>query len=380
MAAVLNSSGATVRAEVNVPGRHVGTYANSTTYFSFNDWLGTERVRTGPNTTVVETCQGATFGDMQSCTNTDVSPLHFTGLERDPESNLDHTWFRQYSSSLGRWASPDPAGLAAVDPSSPQSWNRYAYVGNNPLAFTDPLGLDPGSCDSPDNGACGGACPDGGILCSPTPSDCNSPNVVCVTATPLPPATPDQCAYVLCTGAGGGGAGGPIAGFPATSTLGGPPRQPARPPFWQCFNYMADQTSLQQTLHAGNGFLASTFLSNTPGTVAQALHDAMQGNLWSALKNTWSAFSSNAVTAATKYVPNPVAITPVATIQASATLTVQGALVAESTTSVTVVRVAPMLPLGTLVQSAANGINYFNIPKLTYDGVATIGSALACTP
>jgi len=37
---------------------------------------------------------------------------------------------------------PDPAGLAAVDPANPQSWNRYAYVLNNPLRAVDPLGLD----------------------------------------------------------------------------------------------------------------------------------------------------------------------------------------------------------------------------------------------
>src|ERR1700694_5520852 len=72
-----------------------------------------------------------------------MSDAHkFTGDERDSESNLDHTQFRQYSPSLGRWMHPDPAGLAAVDPSNPQTWNRYAYVTNNPLSFTDPLGLN----------------------------------------------------------------------------------------------------------------------------------------------------------------------------------------------------------------------------------------------
>ncbi len=41
----------------------------------------------------------------------------------------------------GRWLSPDPSGLAAVNPANPQSWNSYAYVANQPLTATDPLGL-----------------------------------------------------------------------------------------------------------------------------------------------------------------------------------------------------------------------------------------------
>jgi RHS repeat-associated protein len=48
---------------------------------------------------------------------------------------------RIYSGNYGRWLSPDPAGLAAASPSNPQSWNRYAYVGNNPTNFIDPTGL-----------------------------------------------------------------------------------------------------------------------------------------------------------------------------------------------------------------------------------------------
>jgi RHS repeat-associated protein len=48
---------------------------------------------------------------------------------------------RQHASSQGRWLAPDPAGLAAVDFTNPQTWNRYAYVANNPLGDIDPLGL-----------------------------------------------------------------------------------------------------------------------------------------------------------------------------------------------------------------------------------------------
>ena len=48
---------------------------------------------------------------------------------------------RQQSPNQGRWLVPDPAGMAAVDITNPQTWNRYAYVGNNPLSNVDPLGL-----------------------------------------------------------------------------------------------------------------------------------------------------------------------------------------------------------------------------------------------
>ena len=65
----------------------------------------------------------------------------FTGLERDSESGLDHTWFRQYSSTTGRWLSPDPLAGSVLDP---QSLNRYAYVLNDPLNLTDPTGEQPG--------------------------------------------------------------------------------------------------------------------------------------------------------------------------------------------------------------------------------------------
>jgi RHS repeat-associated protein len=49
---------------------------------------------------------------------------------------------RELHPTQGRWIQPDPAGLSAVDQTNPQSWNRYAYVGNNPLSFIDPFGLE----------------------------------------------------------------------------------------------------------------------------------------------------------------------------------------------------------------------------------------------
>lgn len=45
-----------------------------------------------------------------------------------------------FDSNRGRFREPDPL-LSSGTPTSPQSWNRYAYVENNPLYFTDPFGL-----------------------------------------------------------------------------------------------------------------------------------------------------------------------------------------------------------------------------------------------
>jgi len=61
---------------------------------------------------------------------------------RDSVSGLDYAMNRYYWSQWGRFTSPDPYGGSAsiVDP---QSWNRYTYAGNDPLAWNDPSGLDP---------------------------------------------------------------------------------------------------------------------------------------------------------------------------------------------------------------------------------------------
>ena len=56
-----------------------------------------------------------------------------------------YTLNRDYSKSYGRWLSPDPGGLKVVHLDDPQTWNMYAYVGNNPTTLTDSTGLQ---CDN----------------------------------------------------------------------------------------------------------------------------------------------------------------------------------------------------------------------------------------
>ncbi len=83
------------------------------------------------------------FGDAFSTTSgTDADANHYTSLDHDASSSTEHAIFRQYSSTQGRWLSPDPYN-GSYDLSNAQSFNRYAYVLNNPLGYADPLGLTP---------------------------------------------------------------------------------------------------------------------------------------------------------------------------------------------------------------------------------------------
>jgi RHS repeat-associated protein len=61
----------------------------------------------------------------------------FTTYERDAESGLDYALARYYDSSAARFCSADPLG---GQPEDAQSWNRYAYVRNDPANLIDPSG------------------------------------------------------------------------------------------------------------------------------------------------------------------------------------------------------------------------------------------------
>ena len=72
--------------------------------------------------------------DSGSSLNTDRK---FTGQTEDEAAGLYWYASRAYDPAIGRFVSPDPIVPA---PGNPQSLNRYSYVYNNPLRYTDPSG------------------------------------------------------------------------------------------------------------------------------------------------------------------------------------------------------------------------------------------------
>jgi len=113
------------------------------------DALGSVTAITGDDGTVLERRSYEPFGRIRAIdymgtlndplpNTVALSTRSFTGHEQIEEiGGLIHMNGRVYDSTLGRFLSADPHVQA---PDDSQSYNRYSYVRNNPLKYTDPSG------------------------------------------------------------------------------------------------------------------------------------------------------------------------------------------------------------------------------------------------
>jgi len=99
------------------------------------DGLGSTLALTDSTGTVQTQYTYDPFGKTTTSGNSNGNTSQYTGRENDG-TGLYYYRGRYYSPSLQRFISEDPIGLAG-------GINLYAYVGNNPINFTDPFGLKP---------------------------------------------------------------------------------------------------------------------------------------------------------------------------------------------------------------------------------------------
>ena len=123
------------------------------TRYTTPDHLGSPRVVTNASASVISRHDYMPFGEelgsgvggratgMGFPGTADGISQKFTSKERDIETGLDYFGARYYASAQGRFTTPDPLGESGRA-GKPQSWNRYAYVLNNPLKHIDPTGLE----------------------------------------------------------------------------------------------------------------------------------------------------------------------------------------------------------------------------------------------
>ncbi|RKH09905.1 hypothetical protein D7V97_15245 [Corallococcus sp. CA053C] len=127
----------------------MGTITRTRKLYLHKDSLGSVDTLTDEKATVIERMRYEPFGGRRYSnslsspqTRGDATRVHmgFTGHETDEELGLINMKGRIYDPQLGRFLSPDPYLPA---PRTSQALNRYSYVLNNPLRYTDPSGFLP---------------------------------------------------------------------------------------------------------------------------------------------------------------------------------------------------------------------------------------------
>lgn len=109
-------------------------------HYIHNDRLGAPQALTDSTGNIVWKGVYSPFGYVYADENPDGDQklvefnLRFPGQYFDKESGLHYNYFRTYDPSTGRYLESDPIGLAG-------GLNTYAYVGGNPLRFSDSKGL-----------------------------------------------------------------------------------------------------------------------------------------------------------------------------------------------------------------------------------------------
>ncbi len=114
--------------------------ASGTIHYWHGDHLGSSSVITDSTGAKVQAVTyypyGGTRTNQSFGTPTVDVPYKYTGKELD-NTGLYYYEARYYDPTLARFISAD---TIVPDPSNPQALNRYAYVLNNPLRYTDPTG------------------------------------------------------------------------------------------------------------------------------------------------------------------------------------------------------------------------------------------------
>jgi RHS repeat-associated protein len=109
----------------------------STLYWLLTDHLGSTAVTTDAGGAYVTELRYLPYGRPRYNPGNQKADYRFTGQRWQNEIGLYHYGARWYDHLIGRFLQPDPL---VPEPGNPQALNRYAYVRNNPLRYTDPSG------------------------------------------------------------------------------------------------------------------------------------------------------------------------------------------------------------------------------------------------
>jgi RHS repeat-associated protein len=118
-------------------GRRVAMGENGTLYWLLTDHLGSTAITAYSGGGKKAEIRYKAWGEDRYTSGTTPTTYRFTGQRWDDTIELYFYNARYYDPVLGRFISADPL---VPNPANPQDLNRYSYVRNNPLRYTDPTG------------------------------------------------------------------------------------------------------------------------------------------------------------------------------------------------------------------------------------------------
>jgi RHS repeat-associated protein len=129
-------TGSTVTKYYYANGQRIAMRTGSTLYYLLSDHLGSTSITTSSTGAKEAELRYTAWGEVRFTSGSTPTAYTFQGQYSNvAEFGLQYFNARWYDGSLGRWASPD-----SIVPSGVQAWDRYAFVDNNPLRYTDPSG------------------------------------------------------------------------------------------------------------------------------------------------------------------------------------------------------------------------------------------------
>ncbi len=103
-----------------------------------SDHLGSTSITANSSGNKVAELRNKAWGETRYTYGTTPTRRQYTGQINEPGIGLYFFNARWYDAALGRWAQPD--SIVPVESQGVQAWDRYAFVNNNPIRFTDPSG------------------------------------------------------------------------------------------------------------------------------------------------------------------------------------------------------------------------------------------------
>jgi RHS repeat-associated protein len=133
----IDGSTTTLTKYYDAGGQRVAVRNGASLNFLLNDHLGSTSIMLKTNGSLWGELRYSAWGETRYSNGNIVTDRQYTGQINDGATGLYYYNARYYDPALHKFIQAD---TIVPDPNDPQTLNRYSYVNNNPVRYTDPTG------------------------------------------------------------------------------------------------------------------------------------------------------------------------------------------------------------------------------------------------